>query len=155
MRILLAMVLPMVLLLSCAETNQSITQVDTGESAPTLVGQPVGRSPEATLMPTTGASTVLGVLMINEMDRYDRQQVNNACEKPTSDQPVIWINPRSGKTFQVTPGMRSQDGELNRECRDAEIGLLSGGIAKKADVTACRSDQGQWVLKNRTTEPGS
>ena len=143
----LVSLLVVVLLSACAtmETNKAQTGAVGGAAAGALLGQIIGKNTEATLL---GAALggVLGYIVGNEMDKFDRQQLNMAYEKTPSNQATSWVNPDSGKSYSVTPQPAYQD-KTNRVCRQAEIEAVIDGKKQKTLSTACRNDQGQWVIQ--------
>lgn len=138
----------LLLIVSCAQTNRSREQEPTVAELSAIVGQPIGRSPEVQLT-GAAAATALGTIIAKEMDRFDRQQLHNVCEKQTTDQAVVWVNPQTGKTFQITPGVFSHAGEGPLACRQVGVALLAGGKSVRAVARACRNDQGQWLFDNQ------
>lgn len=135
------------LLTACAttETNKAQTGGIGGAAAGALLGQMIGKDTEATLL---GAAIggVLGYIVGNEMDKYDRQQLNTAYERTPSHQAAAWVNPDSGKRYSVTPEPAYHD-STNQVCRKAEIEAVIDGKKQKTLATACRNAQGQWVLQ--------
>lgn len=135
------------LLGACAtmEPTKSQSGAAGGAAAGALLGQIIGKNTEATLL---GAAIggMLGYIVGNEMDKYDRQQLNMAYEKSPSYTSTNWVNPDSGKNYAVTPQPAYQD-SASRVCRKAEIEAVIDGKKQKTLATACRNDQGQWVIQ--------
>ncbi len=117
-----------------------------GAAGGAILGQAIGKNTEATLI-GTAIGTVLGYIVGNEMDKYDRKQLNYAYETGPSGQPVTWVNPDSGNNFQVVPQPAYQNSQTSQVCRQAEIMATVDGQPQKTLSTACRNDQGQWVLQ--------
>lgn len=117
-----------------------------GAAGGAILGQAIGQNTEATLI-GTAIGTVLGYIVGNEMDKYDRKQLNYAYETGPSGQPVNWVNPDSGNNYQVVPQPAYQNSRTNQVCRQAEIMATIDGQPEKTLTTACRNDQGQWVLQ--------
>lgn len=135
---------------SCTEytgMNKGQTGAVGGAAGGALLGQAIGRNTEATLI-GAAIGTVLGYIVGNEMDKYDRQQLNYAYERGPSGQPVTWVNPDSGNNYQVTPQPAYTNSSTNQVCRKAEIMATIDGKPEKTITTACRNSQGQWVLAN-------
>ena len=148
-------VLPLVvlamLLSSCAESQFSKGQQGAGFGAAggALIGQAIGRNTEATLI-GAAVGTMLGYIVGNEMDKYDRQQLNQVYETAPSGRTSTWKNPDNGNAYQVTPQPAyTQPKQPDRPCRQAEILATIDGRTEKTYTTACRNNQGQWVLQNR------
>ena len=144
----IALVLAAFLLASCANTGLNKAQQGAigGAAGGALIGQAIGHNTEATLI-GMAVGTMLGYIVGNEMDKYDRTQLNQAYETGPSGQPVAWVNPDSGSNYQVVPQPAYQNSSNNQVCRQAEITATIDGQPKKTMTTACRNDQGQWVIQ--------
>lgn len=138
----------LLLLTSCADPYVSKgTQGAVGGAATgAVLGQAIGRNTEATLI-GAAMGTLLGYMIGNEMDKYDRQQLNNAYERGPSGQPVTWVNPDSGNNYQVVP-QPATTSSAGRVCRKAEINATIDGEPQTTYSTACRNSAGQWELQN-------
>jgi surface antigen len=134
------------MLSSCAEMD-NMSKGTKGAVGGALLGQAIGRTTEATLI-GLAVGTMLGYIVGNEMDKHDRQQLNNAYETGPSGQPVTWVNPDTGNNYQVTPQPAYQSPSTSQMCREAEIEATIDGQPQKTVSTACRNAQGQWVLTN-------
>ena len=91
----------MVLMSSCAQfdgVTKGTKGAVGGAAGGALIGQAIGRNTEATLI-GAAVGTMLGYIVGNEMDKQDKQQLNNAYERGPSGQPVTWVNPDSGNMF--------------------------------------------------------
>jgi len=150
MRVLaITMVAAMMLLVtSCADTYKGQQGAVGGAVGGALIGQAIGRSTEATLI-GAAVGTMLGYIVGNEMDKYDRQQLNYAYESGRSGQPVGWVNPDTGNNYQVVPQPAYTHPASDRVCRQAEIQAVIDGQPQTTITTACRNEQGQWVLQNQ------
>ncbi len=140
--------LSMLSLASCTNTNLNKGQQGAvgGAAGGAMIGQAIGRNTEATLI-GAAVGTMLGYIVGNEMDKYDRQQLNYAYERGPSGQPVSWVNPDSGNNYQVVPQPAYQNTQTNQVCRQAEVMATIDGQPQKTVSTACRNEQGQWVLQ--------
>lgn len=119
-----------------------------GAAGGAILGQAIGRSTEATLI-GTAIGTVLGYIVGNEMDKVDRQQLNNVYETAPSGHPVTWVNPDNGNNYQVIPQPAyTNPRNSSQYCRKAEILATIDGQAQKTFTTACRNNRGEWVLQN-------
>ena len=135
----------MVSLASCAgEYNRGQSGAVIGGAGGAVVGQAIGRSTEATLI-GLAVGTMLGYIVGNEMDKQDRQQLNQVYERGVSGQQSSWHNPDSGNAYTVTPqpAVQSSSGP----CRKAEIRAVIDGKPETTYSTACRDSSGQWVLQ--------
>lgn len=115
-----------------------------GAASGALVGQAIGRNTEATLI-GVAVGTLLGYIVGNEMDKYDRQELNHVYERGVSGQQSAWRNPDSGNTYTVTPQPAVQS--ASGPCRKAEIQAVIDGRPETTYSTACRDASGQWVLQ--------
>lgn len=133
---------------ACSDTNLTKGQqgVIGGAAGGAVVGQAIGRNTEATLI-GAAVGTMLGYIVGNEMDKYDRMQLNNAYESGPSGQPVAWVNPDTKSSYQVVPQPAYQNSSTNQVCRQAEVTATIDGEPQKSITTACRNEQGQWVLQ--------
>jgi len=119
-----------------------------GAASGALIGQAIGHDTEATLI-GAAVGTMLGYIVGNEMDKYDKQQLNHVYERGVSGQSNSWRNPDNGNTYQVTPQPAySSTTQQDTPCRQAEILATIDGKTEKTYTTACRNHDGQWVLKN-------
>ncbi len=138
----------LLVLTSCADTHKGQQGAVGGAVGGALIGQAIGRSTEATLI-GAAIGTMLGYIVGNEMDKYDRQQLNYAYDQGRSGQPVSWVNPDTGHNYQVVPQPAYTHPSTNQVCRQAEIQAVIDGQPQTTYTTACRNAQGQWVLSNR------
>ncbi len=138
--------LSLLLLTSCTGMNKSQQGAIGGAAGGAFIGQTIGHNTEATLI-GMAVGTMLGYIVGNEMDKYDRQQLNHAYERGTSGQSTAWINPDSGNQYQITPRPAYKDAN-RRVCREAEIMAVIGGKREKTRTTACRDKSGHWQLDN-------
>ena len=129
---------------SCATKGQ--TGAVGGAAAGALIGQAIGHNTGATLI---GAAVggLLGYIVGNEMDKYDREQLNHTYERGISNQRSSWVNPDTGNQYSVTPQPAYQNPTTNRVCRKAEIEAVIDGKRQKTYSTACRDDYGSWQLQ--------
>ena len=152
MRILTCMLIGLMgmTLVSCANVDMNKGQQGAlgGAAGGALLGQAIGRDTEATLI---GAAVggMLGYIVGNEMDKFDKRQLNQAYEFTPSGKTTSWQNPDSGNVYQVTPQPAyTHPNNPQRPCRQAEILAVIDGKTEKTYTTACRNDAGQWVLRN-------
>ena len=115
-----------------------------GAAGGAVIGQAIGHSTEATLI-GLAVGTMLGYIVGNEMDKFDRQQLNQVYESAPSGQASSWRNPDSGNQYVVTPQPAVQSAK--GPCRRAEIQAIIDGQPQTTYSTACRDDNGQWVLQ--------
>ena len=148
--ILLLLPLLILSLSSCA--NQPISKggqgAGIGAASGAIIGQAIGRNTEATLI-GAALGTVLGYIVGNEMDKFDKRELNQAYEFGPSGQTTSWVNPDSNNAYQVTPQPAYNPPQQPQTfCRQAEILATIDGRTEKTYSTACRNSAGQWVLQN-------
>lgn len=147
---LLLISLLLLTLTSCADSQLSKgTQgAGIGAASGAIIGQAIGRNTEATLI-GAAVGTMLGYIVGNEMDKFDKQELNQAYEFGQSGQASSWQNPDSGNSYQVTPQPAyTSPQQPQTPCRQAEILATIDGKTEKTYTTACRNSAGQWELKN-------
>lgn len=140
----LSVFLLLFLLSSCATRSQ--TGAAGGAAAGALVDQKIGHNTEATLV-GAAAGTMLGSIVGNEMDKYDREQLNHSYERGISGQGSSWVNPDSGNQYRVVPESAYQKPAGQGVCRRAKIDAFIKGKPQTANTTACRGKNGQWELQ--------
>ena len=138
-------ILSILLLTSCSGMNKAQMGAAGGAASGAIIGQAIGHNTEATLI-GMAVGTMLGYIVGNEMEKYDRQQLNHVYERGVSGQTTSWINPDQGTQYQVTP-QPAYTAPNSRVCRKAEITAIIDGKAEKTYTTACRDDHGQWQLQ--------
>lgn len=143
-RSILVVALVALLASSCASVDKAQTGAVGGAAGGALLGQIIGHDTEATLL---GAAIggLLGYIVGNEMDKYDRAQLNRTYESTPSYTTNTWVNPDTGREYSVTPQPAYRDAE-NRDCRKAEIEAIIDGKKEITEAVACR-ENGRWVLQ--------
>ena len=129
---------------ACATRSQSGAAI--GGAVGAIAGQAIGHNTECTLI-GAGVGTMLGYLIGNEMDKYDRQQLDHMYERGVSNQTSSWVNPDTGYQYAVTPHPAYQQSGSNRWCRKAEIDSWIDGRKETVLTTACRNANGQWEIQ--------
>lgn len=129
---------------SCATSGQSGAAL--GGAVGAIAGQAIGHNTEGTLI-GAGVGTMLGYLIGNEMDKYDRQQLDHMYERGVSNQTSSWVNPDTGNQYAVTPQPAYQQPGTNRWCRQAEIDSWIDGRKETVQTTACRNANGRWEIQ--------
>ncbi|WP_310599107.1 glycine zipper domain-containing protein [Desulfobulbus sp.] len=129
---------------SCATKGQS--GAVGGAAAGALIGQAIGHNTGATLI-GAAVGSMLGYIVGNEMDKYDREQLNHTYERGMSNQRSAWVNPDTGNQYSVTPQPAYQAPGTNQVCRRAEIEAVIDGRPQRTYSTACRDQYGSWQLQ--------
>lgn len=146
--LLLPLLLVLTLLSSCANgPNKAGMGAAGGAAGGAILGQAIGHNTEATLIGAV-AGGLLGYIIGNEMDKYDREQLNHVYERGVSGQTNAWSNPDNGNSYQVTPQPAYSSGSDNHPCRKAEIQSIIDGKQETIYTTACRDSTGHWQLQN-------
>ncbi len=136
------------ILSSCAEgPNKAGMGAAGGAASGALIGQAIGHNTEATLIGAV-AGGLIGYIIGNEMDKYDRQQLNHTYERGVSGQTNAWRNPDNGNSYQVTPQPAYSNPQTQQPCRQAEIQSMIDGRQETVYTTACRDQSGHWQLQN-------
>ena len=129
---------------SCLTTKGQMGAA-TGAAGGAMMGQIIGRDAESVLI---GAALggLVGYVIGNEMDKYDREQLNTTYESSPSYEKSSWVNPDTGKEYSVTPQPAYQDTTYDRVCRKAEIEAVIDGKKEITEAVACR-ENGRWVIQ--------
>ncbi len=143
----------MLMVSSCAEFEQygyGQQGAGAGIIGGALLGQIIGRSTEATLI-GAAVGAMLGYIVGNEMDKYDRQNVAYAMDTVPSGRTYEWQNPDSGNMYAVTPApaYTYAQGQQERICREAQISAYIAGEGNQTTKTvACLNPlTQQWELQ--------
>ena len=130
----------------CATTTSKGTSgAAIGAATGAIAGQAIGHDTKGTLI---GAAVggLLGYIVGNEMDKYDQAQLNQVYESSPSHQRTQWVNPDTNRSYTVTPqpAYTQSSGQV---CREAEIIANVDGRPEKVKSTACRDNDGRWVIQ--------
>jgi len=130
----------------CAtDTSKGVSGGAIGAATGAIVGQAIGHSTKGTLL---GAAVggVLGYIIGNEMDKSDHARLNQVYESSPSHQRTQWVNPDTNRSYSVTPkpAYTQPSGQV---CREAEILATVDGRPEKVVSTACRDNDGRWVIQ--------
>ena len=134
------------LLASCADVDKAGMGAGGGAAVGAIVGHAIGHNTESTLI-GAAVGTMLGYIIGNEMDKYDREQLNHVYERGMSNQTSAWINPDTGNQYRVTPRPAYTDPRTHRICREAEIDAIINDKHQVTHATACRDEFGHWQLQ--------
>lgn len=148
-KLLLLLIFSLFFLNSCANSNLTKGQQGAigGAAGGALIGQSIGHNTGATLI-GAAVGTLLGYIVGNEMDKYDRQELNHVYERGMSGRESAWINPDTGNQFVVKPSPAYTNQSNRKICREAEIIAIIDGREEKTYTTACRDSYGHWQLQN-------
>ncbi len=126
--------------------NKAQTGAIIGVAGGALAGQAIGRNTEGTII-GAAAGGILGYIIGNEMDKADQKRLNTVYETSPSHQTTEWQNPDTGNHYEVTPEPAYNDPYSDRVCREAEILTTIDGKPEKVIATACRDENGRWVIQ--------
>lgn len=134
-------------LVGCSGYNPSkgVYGTGIGAGAGAIAGQAIGGNTEATLI-GAGAGALLGYIIGNEIDKYDKEHIDDTFENTPSHQPVAWSNPDKKTSYKMTPKPAYQTSQ-GRVCRDAKIQATIDGRIETTHTTACRDQYGKWQLQ--------
>ena len=134
-------------LAACAgNVNKAQQGATLGALTGALVGSNVGERSWATAMVGAGAGMLLGYMVGNEMDKYDKARISRTLETQPSSSTNTWVNPDTGNRFNATPGAAYQ-GTQGQICRPIQIESRIDGRREMVDARACRQPNGNWVLQ--------
>jgi len=91
-----------------------------------------------------GIGALLGYAIGNEMDKYDKEQINKTLETQPSGKPMAWKNPDNGTQYEATPGTPYSSND--KIYRDITIKANIDGNEKDVKAKAYRNPDGTWVL---------
>ncbi|GAB7022199.1 glycine zipper domain-containing protein [Salidesulfovibrio brasiliensis] len=92
-----------------------------------------------------GAGLLVGYIVGNEMDKYDRNQVSHALETTPSGRTHEWRNPDTGVHYRAEP--RPAYSNHQRIERDVELtARFPDGRHETVHATAYRAEDGTWRL---------
>ncbi len=135
-----------VFLTGACTTNKAQMGAVIGTLGGAAVGGQVGKKKDRRKNAVIGAfiGGVVGYIIGNEMDKYDRQKLNQTFEKVSSDKTNKWVNPDTGNKYEVTPEPAFY--ENSRICRKAKIKAIIDGKEEIVETTACRNPEGIWEI---------
>jgi surface antigen len=101
------------------------------------------------------AGTLLGALVGSEagksLDRADQQYAWRAQQQAQAapiGQTIVWSNPDSGHSGQITPTREGHIPATGEYCREYQQSVRVGGQTQRAYGTACRQPDGSWRVVN-------
>jgi surface antigen len=130
----------------CANKAQSGAGV--GALTGGLIGAMVAGDKEEGALIGAVIGGLAGYAIGNEMDKYDRQQLNRAYETGQSNVAKSWVNPDSGNQYTVTP-QQAYPGSGGKPCREARIDAVINGKPETVVTKACRASDGMWELEDK------
>lgn len=131
-----------------AEKKKSL-ETETKHQTILAEGQRTAEQKKATVSEKLRRTEVDKRYILDKMERYDRQQLNNAFEYLRSGSTAQWRNQMTDTGYEVTPQPAfSLADEPERPCRKAEIIATTGQNATITTATACRNNDAQWIFLN-------
>ncbi len=120
-----------------------------GGAAGGLLGAQIGSGKGQ--LAAVAAGTLLGFMVGNSigrsMDAADQSCMTQSLEHAEDGQSIVWDNPQSGASYQVTPTRTIQVAE-NRYCREYTTTSTIGGKTATTYGRACRQPDGSWQITN-------
>jgi surface antigen len=93
-----------------------------------------------------GAGMLVGYIVGNEMDKYDRNQVSQTLETMPSGQAATWVNPDTRTRYQAIPEPPRQYGDGRIE-RDVTLqARMPDGRMETIYAKAYRQPDGTWQM---------
>ena len=127
--------------------NQQVGSV-TGGVVGGLLGSQIGGGHGRTAAIIGGSivGSMVGSSIGAEMDQANRMRVAHALETTRLNHSRSWVDDNSGYRYTVVPTKTyHSNGEL---CRKYTTSILIHGSVEKANGTACRNKDGDWVIVN-------
>lgn len=133
-------------LVGCAskEETGAIAGAGVGAAAGSMIGN--GSTAGALIGGALGAFA--GSRIGKWMEEQDEQKTAQALETTKTNQTSQWVNPDTGNKFAVTPTETYQSA-AGQPCREFIMSADSNGGEETTRKTACRNDQGQWVIQSK------
>ncbi|MCI5164753.1 MAG: hypothetical protein D3903_01370 [Candidatus Electrothrix sp. GM3_4] len=145
--VVLAVLLVLLFLVSCVPVQKRKKNQAQGKKKNKVIStRAVGHNIEASLRGKI-KNTVLALLVSQEMDRYDREQVNHVFERGLSGRTSSWTNPDKGNQYRLTPLPAFQT--IGKSiCRKAKMEAMITGNDQLETINskACRANNGQWRI---------
>lgn len=145
MRNLIALVL-MISLLTACKTTTAQNSAALGTLAGATLGALTFKNKASGAAIGAGAGMLVGYIVGNEMDKYDRAQVSNALETTPSGQAASWTNPDTYARYEAIPEPARQydDGRIERDV--TLRARMPGGEMETIYARAYRQPDGTWQL---------
>lgn len=87
--------------------------------------------------------------IINKMEKFDKQHLNETFELKRSGSNTEWRNQSNDTSYEVIPQPAFYNpSHPETPCRKAEIIAITDSRTERTYATACRNSAGQWVLQN-------
>lgn len=150
MKNLVLLIMLFCLSISGCQTTKAGKGAGAGIVGGALAGQAIGHNTEGTLV-GMALGGLLGYAVGNEMDKYDRQQVNTTYETVPDQQTTTWTNPNTKRHYSATPQRTYRDPATGQDCREVKILGYVDGRPEEIISTACRDTQGQWQQTSQST----
>ncbi|WP_319469597.1 glycine zipper domain-containing protein [uncultured Pseudodesulfovibrio sp.] len=145
MKNLLALIL-MISMLAACQTTQARNSAAIGTLAGATLGALTFKNKISGAAIGAGAGMLVGYIVGNEMDKYDRTQVSSALENAPSGQTVAWRNPDTHTRYEATPrpARRHSDGRIERDV--TLRARMPNGEMETVYAKAYRQPDGTWQL---------
>lgn len=94
----------------------------------------------------TMAGAAIGGAVGENMDDTDQLKTAQSLEGVRTGVPTTWKNPDTGVEYQFTPTKTYESGA--GPCREYTMDAIIGGKKETVYGTACRQEDGSWLIKS-------
>ncbi|MDR3641838.1 MAG: glycine zipper domain-containing protein [Humidesulfovibrio sp.] len=143
-RIIASAVLSAFLMASVGCADKAQSGAGLGALAGATVGALTAKNKISGAAIGAGIGALLGYAIGNEMDKYDKEQINKTLETQPSGKPMAWKNPDNGTQYEATPSTPYSYND--KIYRDITIKANVNGEEKDVKAKAYRNADGTWVL---------
>lgn len=137
-----------ILLSGCTDVNNKGAGTVLGGALGGLAGSTIGGGDGRVAAAVAGAlvGAYIGSNVGESMDELDRLRASRALEQSPTGTPVGWINPDSGRRYEVTP-TRTYYTDRQTPCREYTADAWIQGKRETLVGRACRQADGTWHAK--------
>lgn len=94
----------------------------------------------------TELGAMIGANVAVKFDVGDRGCMGHVLELAKERETVVWANPATGVSYQVTPTRNVKNG--NKPCREFTTLISNGKRTNALMGVACRSESGEWTIRS-------
>ncbi len=145
MKNVLAIIL-MISMLAACQTTQAQNSAAFGTLAGATLGALTFKNKVSGAAIGAGAGMLVGYIVGNEMEKYDKQQVAQTLETVPSGRTVAWTNPDTRTQYEAIPAppRRYHDGRIERDV--TLKARMPNGEMETVYAKAYRQPDGSWQL---------
>ena len=128
--------------------NRDVVGALLGGAAGAAAGSTIGKGDGRTAAMIGGAilGALVGGVIGQNMDEIDQNCVGQVLERAETGQTIVWNDPETHATYQVTPTRTYQPDSSDRYCREYTATAVIGGRTERTYGIACRQPDGSWRL---------